>query len=72
MMDGNGWGLGGLALMIVWFVLICGMIFLAARLFSAHRHGSSDQLSPLDIAKERYAKGEIKKDEFDQIKATLS
>jgi len=34
--------------------------------------GSSEKHSPLDIAKERYAKGEISKEEYQQLKKDLS
>ena len=33
--------------------------------------GSADKKTPLDIASERYAKGEITRDEFETIKKNL-
>ena len=34
--------------------------------------GTTEKRDPLDIAKERYARGEISQEEFDQIKKDLS
>lgn len=51
---------GGLIFLIVW----------AVRRFSG---GSvSTQRTPLDIARERYARGEITKEQFEQLKRDLS
>ena len=52
---------GGLIALIVW-----GITKLAGRGDSAPKR------NPLDIAKERYAKGEISREEFEQIKKDLS
>jgi len=51
---------GGLIALIVW-----GVIKLTKRTDSTPTH------SPLDIAKERYARGEINKEQFEQIKKDL-
>ena len=52
---------GGLIALIVW-----GITRLTRRSDSAPKH------DPLDVAKERYAKGEISREEFKQIKKDLS
>ena len=52
---------GGLIALIVW-----GIVNLSGRGDTTLKH------NPLDIAKERYAKGEISKEEFSQLKKDLS
>ncbi len=52
---------GGLIALIIW-----GVTRLSRRGDSTPKHG------PLDIAKERYAKGEISREEFEQLKKDLS
>ena len=52
---------GGLIALIVWGVTKL-----------VRRGGTTSRHDPLDIAKERYAKGEISKKEFEQIKKDLS
>lgn len=55
-----------LACLAVLVLIVMGIYSLA----KGHGHGTPDK-KPLDIAKERYAKGEITKDEFEQIKKDL-
>ena len=72
-----GWGMGwmgGIFMLIFWVLVIVGMVFLikwlihASRGHSEVRPGSS---SALEIIKERYARGEIEKAEFEEKKKDL-
>ena len=70
---GWGWGFLGAAHMLLWWVLIIlGIAVLAKWLFAGgaqERRGSGG--NALEILKERYARGEIGKDEFEQKKRDL-
>lgn len=73
-MGGYGGGFGWL-FMILWLVLIVGGIVVFGRWLSTPSTGpnrSMPEKSPLDILKERYARGEINKDEFEQRKRDLA
>jgi putative membrane protein len=67
MMFFGGW------MIIVWIIIIglivWGIIALTRRSGSTTDTGSKQ--TPLDIAKERYARGEITKEEFERIKKDL-
>ena len=54
---------GGIIALIVWAV---------TRFTRDHEIRASGKRDALDIAKERYAKGEITKEQFEQIKRDLS
>ena len=66
---GDGWGGGamfGVFHLIWWGLLIVGVVLLARWLLRSGRLGEgSDQGRALAILKERYARGEIDKTEFD-------
>ena len=68
--DRGWWWVAGLFMLIFWGGIIALVIWGIIRLT---RHGTvTAKGSPLDIAKERYAKGEITKEQFEQIKKDLS
>ena len=73
----GGWGMGWFGMifmMIFWILLIVGMIFLIKWLIQSTRHdkaGVSDSGRAFEILKERYARGEIDKDEFESKKKDL-
>ena len=80
-MMGSGWGnmmggwggfgiLGWLSMLIFWVLLILGVVALIRYL--ARSGQSSEDKTPLDILKERYAKGDIDKKEFEEKKKDLS
>jgi putative membrane protein len=69
MMDNQDWG-WGLFMMLFWVVLFIIVGVVVVHLLKSHE--TSSKHSPLDTAKERYAKGEINKEEFDQLKKDLS
>jgi putative membrane protein len=68
MINVNGWWMAaGWALMALIWVGIAVLAILAFKWFLRHNEASTKQ-SPLDIARVRYAKGEITKEQFEQIK----
>ncbi len=66
---GPGWGLFGVLQMGLWWVLlILGIVVLAKWLFGGAKPGGRRALEILD---ERYARGEIGKEEYEQKKQDL-
>lgn len=72
MPTGMGWWMafGGLWMVVFWGGLIALIVWGITKL--AGRDGSASKRDPLDVAKERYARGEITREEFEQIKKELS
>lgn len=64
-----GWFGGGLMMVVLWALLIAAIVWLVRELRGQGNGGGS---RALDILKERYAKGEIDKAEFDSKKKDLS
>jgi putative membrane protein len=73
MMDGwdhTSWVSAVFGLLFFLFLVIV-VIYLLRALTGHHHTGHTTTREPLDIARERYAKGEITKDEFAEIKKEL-
>lgn len=79
MMTGLGFGMLGIGAFIMfafWALVIGGAIWLIVTLARGNStHATSVSIpsgqTPLDILKARYAKGEINKEQFDQMKHDL-
>lgn len=77
MLTGFGMGLGGgLVMVLFWVVLIVGAVWLVRGLFSTNQQPpvSSTRSEPNadEILKQRYARGEISKEQYDQMRRDLS
>lgn len=72
-MDGWGsMGLGMIGVTLFWILLIVAIVLLVKVLWgSGSGLERTQEKKPLDILKERYARGEIDKEEFDQKKRDL-
>ncbi len=69
---GMGWWMafGGLWMLVFWGALIALIVW---GITKVSRQGeTTPKRDPLDVTKERYAKGEISREEFEQIKKDLS
>ncbi|HUS52489.1 MAG TPA: SHOCT domain-containing protein [Thermohalobaculum sp.] len=70
----HGWFFGPL-MMVFWLVILVGAVILIARWLGASGHIESRRKAPgsdaLDILRERFAKGEIDKAEFEERRALL-
>ena len=71
MHDGGWWMVfGGIWMVVLWGGLVALIIWGITRLT---RHtGSRQNTGAIDIARERYARGEITREQFEQIKKDLS
>ena len=68
---GGGWMILGGAVMLLFWIAVVWLVVWGIRRAGWHHNYHEETMSPLDIAKARYAKGEITKEQFDQLKKDL-
>lgn len=71
MMDGSNWGWAFL-MMLFWAVVLILIVVLVTRALGGGRGDGHKTNDAVSIVKERYAKGEITKKEFEQLKKDLT
>jgi Predicted membrane protein len=75
MMGNYGYGMmgsGGMLFgLLFWIIIIVLGYFLIKSLIEHNKTNSVEEKSALDLAKDRYAKGEITKEEFEEIKKNI-
>ena len=73
---GMGWWMlfAGLLTLVFWGAIIALVIWGIKKVTEGGNSGKkpSEKHEPLDIARERYAKGEISREQFEQMKKDLS
>ena len=67
-----GWGVGGMAIMLIFWVAVILFIVWAVKGSRENDSGKSQSKSAMDILQNRYAKGEIDKKEFEEKKKDLT
>ncbi len=71
MMGWGGFGFGWIFMIVFWLLIILGVIALVRYLGGIKSNSTGKDNTPLDILKERYAKGEITKKEFEEMNKDL-
>jgi len=76
MNEGMGWWMvfGGIVTILFWAGIIALVVWVIAKLvgYEGSMSAAGRKSNPLDIARERYARGEITKEQFDQISRDLT
>ena len=73
----GGWGMGWwgfIPMLLFWGLIIAGVVFLIKVLAQGRTKtgsGFSETSNPLEVLKERYARGEITKEEYRQMKKVI-
>lgn len=62
------WAMGAIWMALLWG----GIVFLIVWVVRQLARSPREQSSPLDIARERYARGEITREQFEEIKRGLA
>ncbi|NMM38043.1 MAG: SHOCT domain-containing protein [Glaciimonas sp.] len=76
-MNGQGWagmgmGVGMVGMAVFWILILVLIVVLVGRLLGSGSKGDKrQQKTALDILQERYAAGEIQRDEYEQKKRDL-
>jgi putative membrane protein len=65
------WGFGPLPMLLFWVLIIVALVALGKSIFERSGDRPRDKTA-LDILKERYARGEIGKEEFEHKKRDLN
>ena len=68
---GFGMGLGMLFMLLFWALVIAGIVYLVRALGNGTRGADTGGNRALDILQERYARGEIGHEEYEQKKRDL-
>ncbi|MEX1253648.1 MAG: SHOCT domain-containing protein [Dehalococcoidia bacterium] len=70
--DGMGWWMvfGMIWMVIFWGAIVALIVWGVSRVTGGG--GRSDEGTPLDIARRRYANGEITREQFEQLRSDLS
>ncbi len=77
MMGGWGWGWGvanplwGILMFLFWLLIIGGIVLLVVWGVRQVRPEAPAGRRPLDIVKERYARGELTREQYDQMRRDL-
>jgi len=68
-----GMGMGGLGMLLVWALVIAGVVWAVRAASGPSQHYPPPTLpdTALDILKKRYARGEITKEQFEEMKRDL-
>jgi len=71
---GSGMGFGGIGMILLWVILIVVAVLAVRWVLGQSRSdpGAGRERSALDILRERYARGEIDKAEFEQKSRDLA
>ena len=73
-MNMDGWGMGfcGIGMILFWVLIIVGIVVLTKYLADGPRGSDPPRKkTPLDVLKERYARGEIDCEEFEHKKRDI-